>query len=703
MPIPAFWVNEKAKIVHVNQAACKQLEYSFDELTEKGIRDISLNFQPFQWNELFMLIAEKTYYQFESRHISKSGKIIPVEVSASFIEVNGKKFILGFAYEISERMLNEYLSRENSLMLEAFFSYIDDALGVLDTQHNILHYNQAAKNLLKLSDDLYIGKKCYEILGYNSVCEDCPSKKVFETSKPVKTEKKVPGTDLWLEIHSFPIFNQENVVVKVVEHMRDISERKKTEKRLYEIIGELKASEQEQRLSHFVIDNVGHAIFMINENGDFVRTNAFATKLWGYSMEELKSLNVLQINQTINKKEWKQVWNNLKQNKSLHFESIHTHKNGEKINVEINSNYFVFEGKEFSVGFAHDITQRKKSERKLKEALNEIQHLKQKLEAENIYLQDEIKLEHNFEEIVTQNNRLKMILRDVEKVASTDSTVLILGETGTGKELIARAIHNISKRKNHPLVKVNCASLPSNLIESELFGYEKGAFTGALTRKIGRFELADNGTLFLDEIGELPVELQPKLLRVLQDGEFERLGSTKTIKVNVRLIAATNRKLADEVQKGNFRADLYYRINVFPVLLPPLRERKEDIPLLTNHFIYKYSAKIGKNISSISHKTIAKFQLYDWPGNIRELENVIERAMITSIGNELEYQGDIISLNNFSAYENDLSLSSYEKEYILKILRTTDFRIRGEKGAAKILGLKPTTLEARIKKLGIKK
>jgi len=297
---------------------------------------------------------------------------------------------------------------------------------------------------------------------------------------------------------------------------------------------------------------------------------------------------------------------------------------------------------------------------------------------------------------------MKKILTNVERVANTRTTVLILGETGTGKELIARAIHNISNRNKHPLVKVNCAALPASLIESELFGYEKGAFTGALYKKIGRFELADKGTIFLDEIGELPIELQPKLLRVLQNGEFERLGNPKTFKVDVRVIAATNRNLSEEVKKGNFRPDLFYRLNVFPISLPPLRQRKEDIPLLVNYFINKFSHKTGRKFSSVSHKTMAACQLYDWPGNIRELENVIERAMITSMGTELVINENLFHSNSIRDIEN-MTIENIEKEHILKVLQSTAYRIRGEKGAAKILGLKPTTLEARMKKLGISK
>lgn len=326
------------------------------------------------------------------------------------------------------------------------------------------------------------------------------------------------------------------------------------------------------------------------------------------------------------------------------------------------------------------------------------------LQAQNQYLQDEIKLNNNFEEIVSKSKKFHKVLQQIEQVASTDATVLILGESGTGKELLARAVHNISKRSKRPLIKINCATLPANLIESELFGHERGAFTGAMERKIGRFELADGGTIFLDEIGELPVELQAKLLRVLQEGEFERLGNPKTMKVNVRVIAATNRNLEEAIAKKEFREDLFYRLNVFQIVSPPLRNRKEDIPLLIKHFVKKYESKMGREIKNIPDKVIDALMLYDWPGNIRELENMVERALILSVGSTLEYGDWIPSAKKIGANQTKLlKMEDVEKEHIISVLNQTNWKVSGEKGAAKILGLNPTTLESRMKKLEIKR
>jgi transcriptional regulator with GAF, ATPase, and Fis domain len=331
-----------------------------------------------------------------------------------------------------------------------------------------------------------------------------------------------------------------------------------------------------------------------------------------------------------------------------------------------------------------------------------IEQEKARLEAQNVYLQEEIKGSHNFEELIGSSASLKKILKNVERVAPTDSTVLIMGETGTGKELIARAIHNLSPRKDKPLVKVNCAAIPSGLIESELFGHEKGAFTGALTKKVGRFEVADKGTIFLDEIGELPLDLQPKLLRVLQEGEFERVGGTQTFKVNVRVIAATNRNLEQLSKSGQYRLDLFYRLNVFPVHLPALREREGDIPLLAQYFVRKHAANFGKKIDRIPERMMTDLQRYSWPGNIRELEHIIERAVILSEGPELE-PIDWLSPTSGKVSGNgkSLTLEEIERQHIRDVLEQTNWRVSGDKGAAAILGLKPTTLEARMKKLDI--
>jgi chemotaxis protein methyltransferase CheR len=296
---------------------------------------------------------------------------------------------------------------------------------------------------------------------------------------------------------------------------------------------------------------------------------------------------------------------------------------------------------------------------------------------------------------------VRRVLRKIEQVAATDATVLITGETGTGKELVARAIHRESPRRDRPLVKVNCAALPPTLIESELFGHEKGSFTGAVGRKVGRFELADGGTLFLDEIGELPMELQPKLLRVLQDGEFERVGSAQSIKADVRVITGTNRDLSQEVQARRFRADLFYRLNVYPIAVPPLRQRQEDIPLLVEHFVRVLSKKMGKEITSVAPSALEALRSYHWPGNVRELANVIERAVITTTGTVLQISKITETWPATAPHQPNKTLEDVEREYIAAVSEATGWRIEGPDGAAKILGLHPSTLRARMQKLRI--
>jgi formate hydrogenlyase transcriptional activator len=341
---------------------------------------------------------------------------------------------------------------------------------------------------------------------------------------------------------------------------------------------------------------------------------------------------------------------------------------------------------------------RREAEVELQDSYDEIKRLKDRLEQENVYLQQEVKLEHQHGEIIGSSTAIGKVLNKAEQVAKTDSTVLILGETGTGKELLARAIHNMSDRKARPMIKVNCAALPSTLIESELFGREKGAYTGAMTKQMGRFEVADGSTIFLDEISELSLDLQAKLLRVLQEGQFERLGDPKTIEVDVRVIAATNRDIAEASQKGTFRDDLFYRLNVFPITIPPLRERRGDIPTLVWHFVPEFADRMGKRIESIPKKTMEALQSYYWPGNVRELRNVIENAMIITTGTSLQVEIPKLSA---SVNADNVSLQEVERNHILAVLEITGWRIRGKNGAAEILELKPTTLEARMRKLDI--
>ncbi len=401
---------------------------------------------------------------------------------------------------------------------------------------------------------------------------------------------------------------------------------------------------------------------------------------------------------------------------SMLFEWVHTRSDGEPVDLEVSMNRIdVDEGPTLMVIW-RDITRRKQLEaarqranRELKRAYEQIRILKDRLEAENLTLREEIKSASKEDEFVGQSHGCHKVLQQVGHVAPTDATVLILGETGTGKGLIARKIHQLSRRRQQPLVNVNCAALPATLIESEFFGHEKGAFTGAVERKIGRFELADGGTIFLDEIGDLPIELQAKLLRVLQDNEFERIGSSKTRTVDARVIAATNRDLDRLIEQGAFRADLYYRLGVFPIRIPPLRERRSDIPLLACFFITLLQSRFGKNFENVSTPSMEALTAYDWPGNVRELRNIIERAMILSpgtkleIGREFQLARRFTNTSDHTQVDEGEKLAEVERAHIVSVLKACDWRVRGKGGAAERLGLKRTTLQSRMKKLGIQR
>ncbi len=435
----------------------------------------------------------------------------------------------------------------------------------------------------------------------------------------------------------------------------------------------------------------------------------------GYSHEELLGKKLWEIGTFRDIEAAKATSSELKSKGYVRYHDLPLEtKDGRPIAVEFVSNVYMVNNFKVIQCNIRDTTERKLTAEALKKshneleqqavelrtALAEIKTMKEQLEAENIYFRRESKMKHQFEHIIGKSDGLKYVLFRAEQVAPSNTTVLILGETGTGKELIAAAIHNMSPRKDRPLITVNCAALPGNLIESELFGREKGAFTGADTRQVGRFEIAHGSTLCLDEIGELPLEVQAKLLRVIQHNEFERLGSSHTIKVDVRIVATTNRNLEEEVRNGRFRQDLYYRLNVFPITVPPLRQRKEDIPLMVESFIGRYSRKLGKQITSIQKEAMKALQDYPWPGNVRELESIIERAAILCSGPVL-HLADKLDVSSPQLSSAVRTLEETERNQILKILSETRWHIEGKSGAAAILGLHPSTLRARMHKLGI--
>ena len=505
------------------------------------------------------------------------------------------------------------------------------------------------------------------------------------------------GSSFPVHYTSTPIIENDNIVGAVVV-FQDVSEIKKAEASLALF----------QRRNELLLSAAGEGICGFDCEGQVTFINPTASTLLAWQDLNLDGQTIHDIF-------------GLNEPKADEYCPVHNIVSGKKRYQASDKQFWRSDGSSFPVDFVstpiledgqlqgivvvfRDITERKQAEQKLKNAYSEIEQLKNRLHEENTYLQEQINLTHKFEDILGQSQSLKSVLGQVEKVAPTDTTVLILGETGTGKELFARALHNLSPRNNRPLVKVNCAALPANLIESELFGHEKGSFTGATARRIGRFELAHEGTIFLDEIAELPLELQAKLLRVLQEGEIERLGDSKTIEINVRIIAATHRDLKQMVSDKTFREDLYYRLSVFPLTIPTLRERQPDISLLVQWFINKYAQKMGKQINHIPQSVMDKLLNYHWPGNVRELENVIERAVILSPAQTLQISELHNPQNNSIDNEKALkSLADMEKTHIINVLERTGWLISGEQGAASILEMHPNTLRSRMSKLGIRR
>lgn len=471
---------------------------------------------------------------------------------------------------------------------------------------------------------------------------------------------------------------------------------------LQDVTGD-RANEVKQQFLKWSNDKSGEMIVWVRPDAGIAYANELVTDRLFYTPKELKKLKLFDLSPAFLQKTWQATWHQIVQGRFPMKESLLLAKNGSLVPVEMQPEYVRFYGKEYFFLYFKDISKWKNQERELTKANSLIETMRSEMETVEAYAPATNGVEKVFDEIITRNTPFLQLLEKAEEVAHTDTTVLILGETGTGKELLARGIHRLSPRKDKPFVIVNCAAIPPSLIESELFGYERGAFTGADRRKTGRFEEADKGTIFLDEIGELPLDMQSKLLRVLQEGTFERIGSNKSTRVDLRILAATNQQLAFLVDSGGFRRDLYYRLNVFPILIPPLRERKDDISLLVRHFVKKYNDKLGRNVHSIPQSALNKFRDYNFPGNVRELENLIEKSIILSKGERLEIEESFPTLEVITATSHFKTFEEMQRDYILKALFLTNWRISGPNGAAQLLDLNPKTLETKMRKLKIKR
>lgn len=689
---------ESGKFVDANAKAVKLFGLERKDLIGIGPLDISPPFQPDgraseeMIHEKIQELLSEHPKPFEWVHFHASGRDILCEIRHIKLPIPERKLYCAMAIDITERRRAENELTQYKHIIES----TNNPVGLVDRSYIYRYVNEPYCQALNRPFREIIGHSVPELFGRN----------IFETVMEPHYKRCFAGEIVdyqawfdfpgwgrrYMDVRYYPFRETDGQVTAVVTNVHDITKIK---------LLEMKLKESEERFRAFMDHNPA-SIYIKDENDRHIYGNAEAFRSVAKTADEFIGSTTVelfppQVADRLIKLDRKvlkggiprivEEWRNTENGDARWRRDI-------KFPIKLES------GKKLLGGIAIDITEIKLSEQKLRNALQEIEKLKHMLEQENIYLREEIDLHHKHEEIIGKSAPVFEMLDIAEQVAETDATVLILGETGTGKELLANEIHRLSKRKDRTMITVNCTALPATLIESELFGREKGAYTGAMSRQIGRFEIADGSTLFLDEIGELPLELQAKLLRVLQEGQFERLGSPRTISVNVRIIASTNRDLTTATREGRFREDLYYRLNVFSITVPPLRERTRDLPLLIWSFVKKFEKSMGKTIHKIPPKSLDALKQYSWPGNIRELKNVVESAMIISQDKILKITPPVALTTDV---QKNLKLEDVERNHIREVLKKASWRVSGKNGAAELLGLKPTTLESRMKKLGIKR
>ena len=608
--------------------------------------------------------------------------------------------------------------------LETLINNMGNPVGLFDKDGIILMANRSAAEYMGGKPEDLLGRKLSDLFPENSEKIMRRLTEAFKSGRTASYEDQISTTSgqRWFLSSLIPVFDGPEAACAVQTVSIEITERKNIE-------DALKISETRYRS---LFETTQDGILILDaETGRILDVNPFLLDMLDYSHDAFLGRKIWEIGAFKHMEACGAAFDDLRTQGYVRYEDIQLEKkDGRAIEVEFISNVTRINSHKIIQCNIHDVTERnfvaealqrarneleqRVQERtaELQTAIAEIKAMKEQLEAENIYLRDEMELKSGYGDFVGASDSIKYVMYRARQVAGTKTTILLTGETGTGKGIFARLIHKESDRSDKPFVNVNCAGLPANLIESELFGREKGAFTGSTARQIGRFELANNGTIFLDEIGELPLELQAKLLKVIEDGEFERLGSPHTVKVDVRIIASTNRLLEDEIKKGRFRQDLYYRLSVFPITIPPLRQRKEDIPLLVEFFTERFSKRHNRDIKKIPKDIMKDLENYGWPGNIRELMNIIERAVIVSDGHQLRLAEQIIASPADTAGENapeidgkrvTQSLIELERDHILKTLNETGWKIEGPGGAAKLLGMNPSTMRARMRKLEIRR
>ncbi len=687
-------IDEGGNIHSASPQIAEGLGYEQAAFLRKRIFEIDPHLSVISWKKLWSELKKQGQFSLETSYMTADEMLLPVRIRGIRVDSSQQPYCLASVENLMDANRYKDLLKAATRVSKVGaweWNLINDKLLASEELYVLLGLNAKEK---KLSDKTFIRRFSKEVL-HPSDYKELKQLMLRAIRQGQAFEKELalqlsPGQHRRMVFRAIPV-QSELQAIRIYGTIQDISS--------------LAARHEDLHLTQFTLDHAREMIFWERADGSLSYANITAAEKLGYTKEELLGLSVKDIVYEYSKEESAATWATLRREGETELESTLKTKEGALIPIYCSMNYIQFQGQEINCVFARDWRKKMEQEKKLNDALEKIRELSERLQEENTLLKEEINLNYNFNNIISQSRDYKKILQQVEQVAGTDATVLIVGETGTGKELLARAIHQLSKRDDNPLIKVNCAGLPKDLIESELFGHEKGAFTGAYQQKKGRFELAHKGTIFLDEIGELPLALQSKLLRVLQEGEFERVGGNKTINVDARVIAATNRNLEQMVDEGEFREDLFYRLNVFPIRNIPLRERREDIPLLVQHFVKKYSEKAGKTIRKISKSSIDKLLKYEFPGNIRELENIVERAIILNNGNTLNL-ADSLPQARREKNKDDGFFKSFEemqRDYIITALKRTNWRVTGPKGAARLLKMNGRTLASKMRRLGIRR
>jgi len=706
---------ETLRFLDVNEKACSVLGYSREELLALRALDINLTVTESSAAKIIEELRKSGSLVMESVHRRKDGSTFPVELSVTRVQIE-RDYIVVIARDLTEHKMAEARLLEYERVVEG----LEEMIVVLDRDYRYVIANRAYLNHRGLEKEQVIGCLGAELI----------SKQAFETVFKPKLEECLQGKVVRFQTtYDYPKLGERDLSIsylpiegprgidRIAGVVQDVTERKRADARLREY--------------ERVVEGLEEMITVVDRDYRYVIANREFLRRRGLEKEQLIGRTVMDqlTSEGMSQDAVARVKEKLDecfQGKVVQYELKYEYPSMGKRDLSLS--YFPIEGPtgvDRIAAVLQDITEKVRSEEarkkaeeclllivtQLREVTTELRLAKEKLAEEKLYLEEAIDSEFGFGEIIGRSGALKEVMAKVARVAPSDATVLLLGETGTGKELVARALHRMSPREGNSFIKLNCAAIPSGLLESELFGHEKGAFTGAVARKLGRLELADRGTLFLDEIGEIPLSLQPKLLRVLQDMEFERLGGTQTLKVNFRLLAATNRDLLQSVKAREFRSDLYYRLNVFPIYIPPLRERREDIRPLVEHFVRKFAVKMKKSITSIPSRTMETLVRWEWPGNIRELENFMERSVILTPGaalqaplSELQTAVDQSHSGENGGYrdkDRDKDKDK-ERERILRALRECHGQLGGPDGAAARLGMKRTTLQSRLDHLGIK-